>query len=144
MTGGKDDRGEARRRARGELEGEVLASLWAASRPVPAGEVLEQVPGVAYTTVLTILTRLCDKGLVTRQREGRSHVYAPVDDQAGYAAAGMHSLLDEGGDRAAVLARFVSDLSPEDEQLLHATEPGVKRVLACADVSASAGPSSVT
>ncbi|MGW0994121.1 BlaI/MecI/CopY family transcriptional regulator [Streptomyces sp. NPDC002520] len=118
MTGGKDDRGEAPRRARGELEAEVLAALWSAGGPVPAAAVQEQVPGAAYTTVLTILTRLCDKGMVTRQREGRSHVYAPVDDQAGHAAAGMHSLLDEGGDRAAVLARFVSDLSTEDEQLL--------------------------
>jgi hypothetical protein len=40
----------------------------------------------------------------------------------------MHSLLDEGGDRAAVLARFLSDLSPEDEQLLekllHGDFPG--------------------
>ncbi|MEU1594600.1 BlaI/MecI/CopY family transcriptional regulator [Streptomyces sp. NPDC005708] len=118
MTGGKDDRGEARRRARGELEAEVLAALWSVGGPVPAAVVQEQVPGAAYTTVLTILTRLCDKGMATRQREGRSHVYAPVDDQAGHAAAGMHSLLDEGGDRAAVLARFVSDLSSEDEQLL--------------------------
>ncbi|MFJ5901076.1 BlaI/MecI/CopY family transcriptional regulator [Streptomyces sp. NPDC093064] len=119
MTGGgKDGRGEARRRARGELEGEVLAALWAADGPEPASVVQEKVTGAAYTTVLTILTRLCDKGLVTRQRQGRSHVYAPVDDQAGLAAAGMHSLLDEGGDRAEVLARFVSDLSAEDEQLL--------------------------
>jgi predicted transcriptional regulator len=118
VTGGKDDRGEARRRARGELEAEVLAALWSADGPVPAAVVQEQVPGAAYTTVLTILTRLCDKGMVARQREGRSHVYAPVDDQAGHAASGMHSLLDEGGDRAAVLARFVSDLSAEDEQVL--------------------------
>ncbi|MGW5254442.1 BlaI/MecI/CopY family transcriptional regulator [Streptomyces sp. NPDC004012] len=118
MAGGRDGRGEARRRARGELEGEVLVALWAAGAPVTAAVVQEQVAGAAYTTVLTILTRLCDKGLVTRQRDGRSHVYAPVDDQAGLAAAGMHSLLDEGGDRAAVLARFVSDLSAEDEQLL--------------------------
>jgi len=120
-------RGEARRRARGELEGEVLAALWAAGGPVTAAVVQESVHGAAYTTVLTILTRLCDKGLVTRRREGRSHVYAPVDDQAGVVAAGMHSLLDEGGDRAAVLARFVSDLSAEDEelleQLLHAELP---------------------
>ncbi|MGW1986912.1 BlaI/MecI/CopY family transcriptional regulator [Streptomyces collinus] len=118
MSGGKDDRGEARRRARGELEAEVLAALWSAGGPVPAAVVQERVPGAAYTTVLTILTRLCDKGMVTRRREGRSHLYAPVDDQAGHVAAGMHSLLAEGGDRAAVLARFVSDLSPEDEQLL--------------------------
>ncbi|MET8721507.1 BlaI/MecI/CopY family transcriptional regulator [Streptomyces misionensis] len=118
MTGGKDGRGEAPRRARGELESVVLAALWAVGGPVTAAVVQEQVPDAAYTTVLTILTRLCDKGLVTRHREGRSHVYAPVDDQAGHAAAGMHSLLDEGGDRAAVLARFVSELSAEDEQLL--------------------------
>jgi predicted transcriptional regulator len=116
--GGKDGRADARRRARGELEGEVLAALWAAGGPVSASGVQGQVSGAAYTTVLTILTRLCDKRLVTRRRKGRGHVYAPVDDQAGLAAAGMHSLLDEGGDRAAVLARFVSELSAEDEQLL--------------------------
>ena len=127
MTG-KDRRGEARRRARGELEAEVLAALWSADRPVTAAVVQESVPGAAYTTVLTILTRLCEKGLVSRRREGRGHAYAPVDDRAGVAAAGMHSLLDEGGDRAAVLARFVSDLSTEDErlleQLLHGELPG--------------------
>ena len=114
MAGGKD----ARRRGRGELEAEVLAALWAAGGPVTAAAVQENVPGSAYTTVLTILTRLCDKGLVARQREGRSHVYAPVDDRAGLAAAGMLSMLDGGGDRAAVLARFVSELSAEDEQVL--------------------------
>ena len=30
----------------------------------------------------------------------------------------MRRVLDAGGDRAGVLARFVADLSPEDEQLL--------------------------
>ncbi|MFF3518017.1 BlaI/MecI/CopY family transcriptional regulator [Streptomyces sp. NPDC002573] len=106
------------------MEGEVLAALWAAGAPVTAAVVQEQVAGAAYTTVLTLLTRLCDKGLVTRQRDGRSHGYAPVDDQAGLAAAGMHSMLDEGGDRAAVLARFVSDLSAEDERLLEQLSNG--------------------
>ncbi|MDF3291587.1 BlaI/MecI/CopY family transcriptional regulator [Streptomyces silvisoli] len=101
------------------MEAEVLAALWAADGSATAVVVHERLDGdAAYTTVLTILTRLCDKGLVTRQRRGRSHVYAPVHDQPGLAAAGMHSLLDEGGDRAAVLARFVSDLSAEDERLL--------------------------
>ncbi|MEV5878493.1 BlaI/MecI/CopY family transcriptional regulator [Streptomyces sp. NPDC052101] len=119
MTGGANGRKEARRRARGELEGEVLAALWAAGGPATAVVVLEYLgDDTAYTTVLTILTRLCDKGMVARQREGRSYLYTPVDDQPGMAAAGMHSLLDEGGDRAAVLARFVSDLSAEDERLL--------------------------
>ncbi len=105
----------------------MLAALWAADAPVTAAVVRQGVPAVAHTTVLTILTRLCGKGLVTRRREGRGHVYAPVDDRAGVAAAGMHSLLADSGDRAAVLARFVSDLSAEDEhlleQLLHGAPP---------------------
>lgn len=101
------------------MEGQVLAALWAAGEPVTAAVVRERVGGgTAYTTVLTILMRLLAKGLVTRQRAGRGHLYAPVHDQPGLAAAGMHSLLDEGGDRAEVLARFVSELSVDDERLL--------------------------
>ncbi|GAA0349159.1 BlaI/MecI/CopY family transcriptional regulator [Streptomyces olivoreticuli] len=109
----------AGRRAPGELESEVLAALWAAGAPVGAGTVREHVTGdPAYTTVLTILSRLHDKGLVTRERAGRGYRYAPVRDEAGHAAAGMRDLLENGGDRAAVLARFVSELPEEDEKLL--------------------------
>ncbi|MGD3108824.1 BlaI/MecI/CopY family transcriptional regulator [Streptomyces sp. YGL11-2] len=107
------------RRARGELESEVLAALWALGEPAGAGTVREQVSGEpAYTTVLTILSRLHDKGLVTRDRSGRGYVYAPVRDEAGHAAAGMRDLMEQVDDRAAVLARFVSGLRAEDEKLL--------------------------
>ncbi|MGD3112597.1 BlaI/MecI/CopY family transcriptional regulator [Streptomyces sp. YGL11-2] len=109
----------AGRRAPGELESEVLSALWAAGEPVGVGVVREQVAGdPAYTTVLTILSRLHDKGLVARERAGRGYLYAPLRDEAGHAAAGMRDLLERGGDRAAVLARFVSDLPAEDEKLL--------------------------
>ena len=114
-----DTSGAAGRRAPGELESEVLAALWAAGEPVPAAVVRAQVAGgPAHTTVLTILSRLHDKGMVTRRRAGRGYLYAPVRDEAGHTAAGMLHLLDRGRDRSAVLARFVSELSAEDEQLL--------------------------
>ncbi|MFF4500422.1 BlaI/MecI/CopY family transcriptional regulator [Streptomyces sp. NPDC001401] len=113
------DQGAAGRRARGELESEVLAALWAAGEPVAAAAVREQVHGdPALTTVLTILTRLHGKGLVTRERAGRAYLYAPVRDEAAHTAAGMRALLEKGSDRAAVLARFVSELEAEDEQVL--------------------------
>jgi predicted transcriptional regulator len=109
----------AARRAPGELESEVLAALWAAGEPVGAGTVRERLSGdPAYTTVLTILSRLHGKGLVARERVGRGYQYAAVHDEAGHAAAGMRDLLENGGDRAAVLARFVSELPAEDERLL--------------------------
>jgi predicted transcriptional regulator len=118
VVGGGGGNG-SRRRARGELESAVLAALWSADGPVPATAVQREIGAdIAYTTVLTILTRLCAKGLVRRRRAGRAHLYAPMRSEAEQAAAGMHTLLAEGGDRAAVLARFVSDLSAADEALL--------------------------
>ena len=109
----------AGRRAPGELESEVLAVLWSAGEPVGAGTVREQVTGdPAYTTVLTILSRLHSKGVVTRERAGRGYLYSPVHDEAGHTAAGMRDLLEHGGNRAAILARFVSELPSEDEKLL--------------------------
>jgi predicted transcriptional regulator len=109
-----------RRRARGELEGEVLAALWTAGVPLSAAQVRERLDGdLAYTTVLTIMSRLYDKGLLVRRREGRAHVYESVRDRASHAAASMRTLLEGGADREAVLARFVSELSATDELLLH-------------------------
>jgi predicted transcriptional regulator len=109
------------RRAKGSLESEVLATLWAAGRPLTAGEVAEALGGeLAYTTVQTILSRLNAKGAVRREAAGRAHAYTPVLDDAGMAAHRMQELLDKGGDRAAVLARFLGSLAPEDEATLAA------------------------
>ncbi|MGH3430511.1 MAG: BlaI/MecI/CopY family transcriptional regulator, partial [Mycobacteriales bacterium] len=51
------------RRAPGTLEGEVLAILWAADAPMTASEVQQRMDSeLAYSTVVTILSRLHDKG----------------------------------------------------------------------------------
>jgi predicted transcriptional regulator len=107
------------RRARGELENGVLAALYGADGPQTARQVKDRLPGdLAYTTVLTILSRLYDKGMLVRHRAGRGYAYAPARDEATHTAERMRSLLERGSDREAVLARFVSELSEQDEQLL--------------------------
>jgi predicted transcriptional regulator len=73
---------------------------------------------LAYTTVMTVLTRLTAKGLAVRQRGGRAHVYAPVRDGAEVTARRMRRVLDSGDDPAGVLARFVGTLSDEEESTL--------------------------
>ena len=51
-----------RRRARGELESEVMAALWSAGEPLtPAGVQAALGGGLAYNTVQTILSRLLEK-----------------------------------------------------------------------------------
>ncbi|MFI8369075.1 BlaI/MecI/CopY family transcriptional regulator [Streptomyces sp. NPDC085466] len=109
----------ARRRGQGELEAQVLAAVRAAGRPVTAGAVRERLGGtLAYTTVITILTRLHAKGAVARERAGRSFEWTATADEAGLAALRMRRLLDGEGDREAVLARFVTTLPASDERLL--------------------------
>ena len=81
-------------------------------RPLPPGEVRDRVGGgLAYTTVVTILSRLHAKGILQRRKAGRAYVYAPVADEPGLAARRMARVLDGEADREAVLARFVSGLS---------------------------------
>src|SRR3954469_10786750 len=111
MTGG---------RRRGALEQEVVACLAAASRPLTVADVQAELGGdLAYTTVLTALSRLHAKGALTREPVGRGYACAlPADPGAAVTARRMSRLLDSREDRAGVLARFVADLRPEDEQLL--------------------------
>ncbi|WP_326682093.1 BlaI/MecI/CopY family transcriptional regulator [Streptomyces sp. NBC_01237] len=109
----------AERRKAGELEAGVLATLWAADGPRTAGQVQSSLPQeLARTTVTTILSRLFEKGTVGRERSGRGFAYFPVQDAHGLTARRMHHELDKDTDRQSVLARFVSDLGPEDERIL--------------------------
>lgn len=107
------------RRPSGELEASVLAALWSAQAPLTPGQIQRSVGGgLARTTIATILARLHEKGAVTRARAGRGYAYTPAEDAAGMAARRMHSTLEKETDRSTVLARFVSGLSDDDEQLL--------------------------
>ncbi|MGW7359000.1 BlaI/MecI/CopY family transcriptional regulator [Streptomyces sp. NPDC054802] len=132
MTGQNQGGGphQPRRRGQGELEGQVLAALRAAPGPVNTAWVQERLGGdLAYTTVITILTRLHVKGAVSRERAGRSFEWTPTADEAGLAALRMRKVLDAEADREAVLASFVTALPPGDERLLRgllaeATEEG--------------------
>jgi predicted transcriptional regulator len=111
------------RRPRGALEREVLACLAGAGGPLTPAQVLALLGAeLAYTTVMTTLSRLYEKGALRREPAGRAYAYSLAADPEGVrsiaVAQHMRRLLETGGDRAGVLAHFVADLGPEDEQLL--------------------------
>lgn len=111
--------GGSSRRQPGMLEDEVLAVLWSNERPMtPAQVQLELDDRLAYTTVMSTLTRMHRKALVSREPVGKGYVYTPTVDEASHTAQAMTDLLSRRRDRAGVLARFVSSLRPEDEELL--------------------------
>lgn len=62
----------AKRRPMGALETRVLEELWGSGGALTPAQVQAAIDGdLAYTTVMTILTRLWKKGQVTRSRSGR-------------------------------------------------------------------------
>ncbi len=107
------------RRTRGALEQSVLDTLAGTDGALSPGEVRDRLGSeLAYTTVMTVLTRLAEKGLASRERSGRGYAYAAITDDAELAARQMSKVLDAQENRAAVLARFVGALQPGDESVL--------------------------
>lgn len=116
------------RRPAGELEAAVMAVLLTAGVPLTPGRVQTGLDfGLARTTVTTILTRLHEKGVVSRERQGRGYAYLPVQDAPGLTARRMHTVLDRDADRETVLARFVAQLNPGDEEFLRGLLEGDER-----------------
>ena len=110
------------RRASGQLEESILELLGEHTELSVAQARKHLGSDLAHTTVMTALVRLHGKGLVDRERRGRSFVYtlnAPVDEiPALRAAMRMRTELGARAERADVLANFVAALDPEDEATL--------------------------
>jgi predicted transcriptional regulator len=105
----------------GELEAMVMDVLWDRGGWLSPGETHEVIAArrtLAYTTVMTILVRLWQKGRLERQRDGRAYVYRPTQSREEYIATSMQSMLKGVGDRPAALAHFVESLAPADRDQL--------------------------
>lgn len=112
-----------RSRGRGELEHEVLEILRRNAEPVGAADIQTAFtePTPAYTTILTALDRLIEKGDVTRHAESPRKVrFAARLSAAENASAGMHRALGDTDDRSAALLQFAGDLDADDVAMLRA------------------------
>ncbi|HYY81448.1 MAG TPA: BlaI/MecI/CopY family transcriptional regulator [Actinomycetes bacterium] len=103
----------------GALEAEVMDYAWRRGDWVGVNDILATLHGQrrAYTTVMTIVTRLCDKGLLERERRGRGFVYRPALSQEELAARALRDVLASTDDPQAVLARFVEELEASPQLL---------------------------
>jgi predicted transcriptional regulator len=76
--------------------------------------VLEKQRDIAYTTVMTTVARLYDKGILRRERDGRRYLYAPKMSREEFLATTAREVLEGavGGHQAmAMLAEKVSEAS---------------------------------
>ena len=109
-----------------ELESEVMEQLWRLGESSVRTVMQALNKGGrerAYTTYMTIMARLHRKGLLTRRREGKTDVYAPVYTPAEYAdlraQAEVDSLVEQYGEAAlSHFARQMAQLDPERRRAL--------------------------
>lgn len=109
------------RRADGQLETDVLRALWTLDRPASPSDVVDEMrTELAYTSIATILGRLCDKGLANRKRAGRAYKYEAADTEADLTAKRLRTVLYSASDRQSALIGFVQALDPADAAQLAA------------------------
>jgi predicted transcriptional regulator len=111
------DRGRGRL---GPLERSTMTVFWEQpDRFLTVRQVNEQLDAdLAYTTVMTLLSRLHVKGHLERRRQGRAWAYRPVLSRSEHAAQAMTAALHESDDPADALLHFVEHLTPEEQQAL--------------------------
>lgn len=104
----------------GELERAAMEVLWDHGSPMLVRDVVNALSGrdLAYTTVMTVLTRLAAKGFVQRQPDGRAWRYSPVASREEYVAQLMLDALSLTGDREAALTHFARQVSTPEAEVL--------------------------
>ena len=73
-----------------DAEQEVMQAIWACAAPVARTdieEILLPEHPMAMTTLLTMLTRLAEKGFISIEKQGRRSLYTPLIAQEDYLAS---------------------------------------------------------
>jgi BlaI family penicillinase repressor len=102
-----------------DRELDVMSVLWDAQSATVA-EVRERLADdLAYTTVLTVLRTLEQKGYVGHTGEGRAHRYHPLVKRAAAGRSALSKLVDKvfDGSPELLLTQLVSDKNLSDEEL---------------------------
>lgn len=80
-----------------DLEAEIMEVVWARGWDTFAVSDVHEVLGsrreIAYTTVMTTVSRLFEKGLLERRRDGRRYLYAPAMSEADFIEAMTREVL---------------------------------------------------
>lgn len=104
-----------------DTELEVMQAIWVCEPPVSRVEIdviLKETHPMALTTLLTLLSRLSEKGFVKIEKEGRSSKYYPLVSQQEYLAQQSNRFLQKlCGGSLSVLATALCDSGLTKEEL---------------------------
>ena len=104
-----------------DAELEVMQALWACNMPAARSdieEVLFKTHPMAMTTLLTLLTRLSDKGFISIEKNGRKSYYSPMVTREDYLASQSRSFFEKlCGGSLSIFANALCDSGLTKEEL---------------------------
>ena len=104
-----------------DAELEVMQALWECNMPAARSdieEVLFKTHPMAMTTLLTLLTRLSDKGFISIEKNGRKSYYSPMVTREYYLASQSRSFFEKlCGGSLSVFANALCDSGLTKEEL---------------------------
>ena len=102
-----------------------MDTLWGSGVPLSANELRDKLAASrtdgktpALTTVLTVLSRLEQKGFAERNRDARPHLYSAAVSRANHVADLMREVLESSSDRTEALAYFVGSVDESEAEVL--------------------------
>jgi predicted transcriptional regulator len=80
----------------GPLETDIMQIVWQDERSTvkKVHRKLSQQRDIAYTTVMTTMSRLAEKGVLHRHREGLAYVYTPAITETDFVTMVVQQVLD--------------------------------------------------
>lgn len=115
----------------GDLQTEIMRIVWemgeATVHDVKAA--LEPTRSPAYTTVMTVMSRLAEQGILERRKEGRAYVYTPSESQEQVARTLLRSLVRRffGGTASSAIAHLLETDENVNEEELRRLEELIRR-----------------
>jgi predicted transcriptional regulator len=117
-----------------ELEAEIMDVVWSRDlRDFAVSDVLsvlERRREIAYTTVMTTLARLHEKGVLHRKRDGKRYLYAPRFSREEFLQSTARDVLrglSSGTTGPSAIALLVESVSSADETVLDELERMIRR-----------------
>lgn len=112
--------------ALGPLEADIMQVIWQRQKVTVQDvfDALSKDRQIAYNTVMTVMTRLAQKGILKRQKDGRAYLYFPTTSQSEVAKGMLQYIIDKifGGARAPVFSHLVEDKQLSEEEFKYLEE----------------------
>lgn len=106
----------------GDAELEIMLAIWEADGPVSSTYVLGALEGKRdwkLSTLMTVLSRLVDKGFLQLHKEGRSNSYSPLITEEAYRRSESKDVLEKlfGNNLKAMVSSLVGGKAVSQEDI---------------------------